>query len=334
MDTTHSLRTAAKPQPPELVEVPVQIERKARPVRAVVELAAAQDGVVEHDQLLAEGFGEEWIRHKLRLGWLTIVFRGVYAVGHKRITWRGRLRAAVLTCGPGAFISHHTAGVLHGLWRYWGGAIHVTVPPGGREDRQEGIVVHRIRNMRAIEKGEVDGLPVTSVARTCLDLAARVHPATLDNLLEAAERNGAFDLHSFIAVCKRGRHGSAALKRALQRYQPTGWTRSRLERKAIRELKKAGVRIKAVNVWIPEAGLEADLLLEHDTVVEIDGGAVHGTTAAQIRDPQRDAKLQIAGYATIRIPEHRLVHETSAAIDEITSLLISRAARTPARPGR
>src|SRR3954454_18759795 len=181
MDTQN---TAARPQTPELVEVRANNRSKPRPVREIVDLAAEQDGVVEHDQLLELGFSHGWIKYRLATGWLTIVFRGVYAVGHKRITWRGRLRAAVLSCGPGAFLSHHTAGVLHGLWRYWGGAIHVTVPPGGREDRQEGIVVHRIRNMRAVEKGEVDGLPVTSVARTCLDLAARVHPVTLDNLLE------------------------------------------------------------------------------------------------------------------------------------------------------
>src|SRR4051794_19652955 len=322
------------PNPSQLVEVSRHSDGKPRPVRVVVDLAATQDGVVEHGQLLDLEISKDWIEHKLRIGWLTIVFRGVYAVGHKRITWRGRLRAAVLSCGPGAFLSHHTAGVLHGLWRYWGGAIHVTVPPGGREDRQEGIVVHRIRNMRAGEKGEVDGLPATSVARTCLDLAARVHPATLDGMLEAAEQNGTFDLTAFIAVCKRGRHGSTAIKRALLKYQPTGWTRSRLEKRAIRELREAGVRIRGVNVWIPEAGLEADLLLDHDVVVEIDGGAVHGTTAAKIRDPQRDAKLQIAGYATIRIPEYRLVHETSAAIDEIAALLLSRAARTPARRDR
>src|SRR5215207_6889559 len=101
METTHA------PKNPELVEVIPHIEGKPRPVRVVVELAAGQDGVVEHDQLLAPAVTEKWIEHKLRLGWLTIVFRGVYAVGHKRITWRGRLRAAVLSCGPGAYLSHH-----------------------------------------------------------------------------------------------------------------------------------------------------------------------------------------------------------------------------------
>src|SRR5688572_3299524 len=160
-------QTAPDPETPqnrELVEVSVHSEPKARPVRVVVDLAASQDGVVGHDQLLALGCGEEWIKHKLRIGWLTIVFRGAYAVGHKRITWRGRLRAAVLSCGPGAYISHWTAAALHNLRRSSSALIHVTAPPGGREDRP-GIVVHRVRNMREVEKGDVDGIPVTSVAR-------------------------------------------------------------------------------------------------------------------------------------------------------------------------
>ena len=330
----------AAPKPPtnpnsgELVEVSPHSSGKPRPVRLLVELAAIQDGVVEHDQVRALDFSDKWIEHRLATGWLTIVFRGVYAVGHKRVSWRGRCRAAVLSCGPGAFLSHYTAAKLRGLRRSAGAVIHVTVPPGGRLDRQQGIVVHRIRNMRAGEKGDVDGLPTTSVARTCLDLAARVSNEDLDDLLEAAERNGTFDLTAFIAVCKRGRNGSAKLRRALKRYQPTGWTRSRLERKAIRELRNAGVRIIGVNVWIPEAALEADLLLEHKVVVEIDGGAVHGTTAARNRDPRRDIKLALAGYLPVRITEYRLVHETSAAIGDVVDLLLSRAGRTRARPGR
>src|SRR5215211_583306 len=87
----------------ELVEVRANSGAKPRPVRAVVDLAAAQHGVVEHDQLLALGYSHAWIKHRLATGWLTIVFRGVYAVGHKRLTWRGRLKAATLSCGPDAY---------------------------------------------------------------------------------------------------------------------------------------------------------------------------------------------------------------------------------------
>jgi very-short-patch-repair endonuclease len=296
-------------------------------------LATAQDGVVGHDQLVTLGVSVDWIEHRIRSGWLTIVFRGAYAVGPRRITWRGRLRAATLSCGPDAYISHQTAAALHGLRRSSSALIHVTAPPGGREDRA-GIVFHRVRNMRDVEKADVDGIPVTSVARTCLDMAASARSDVLDDLLEAAERNGTFDLTAFVAVCKRGRNGSANLKLALRVYQPTGWTRSRLERKAIKALRDAGIRPSGVNVWVEAAAVEVDLLFEDERLaVEIDGGVVHGTTAAKDRDPDRDTKLQLAGYVPLRVREHRLVHEPDRFVSDVKGLL-SRGERTRARPGR
>ena len=128
---------------PELVEVSLDSRWKARPVRAVAELAAAQDGVVGHQQLRDLGFSVQWIERRIAAGWLHAVFRGAYAVGHRRITWKGRFRAAVLSCGPNAMLSHRSAVRWHNLRRWTGGDIHITVPGGGHEDRQEGIVVHR-----------------------------------------------------------------------------------------------------------------------------------------------------------------------------------------------
>lgn len=188
--------------------------------------------------------------------------------------------------------------------------------------------------MRDEEKAVVDGIPCTSPARTCLDMAAIVRRGVLDQLLEAAEQQGVLDVAAFAAVCKRGRRGSKALKRALAIYQPLpGWTRSRLERRAISEPAKAGIRPDGVNVWIEEAAVEADLVFyDERLVIEIDGGTTHATTAARIRDPQRDAKLQIAGFAVLRVPAHRLVHAPGAYVDDARSLL-SRAERTRARPG-
>src|SRR3954471_23236016 len=119
------------PGNPELVEVMPDSRAQPRPVRQVARLAASQDGVVGHDQLHALGFSMRWIQCQIEKGWLHVIFRGAYAVGHKRISWRGRLRAAILSCGPNALISHRTAAALHNLKRGGGGKIHVTVPGGG-----------------------------------------------------------------------------------------------------------------------------------------------------------------------------------------------------------
>jgi very-short-patch-repair endonuclease len=299
----------------------------------VAALAAAQEGVVGHGQLVELGFSLEWIQRQLMAGRFHIVFRGAYAVGHKRVSWRGRLRAAALACGPTALISHRSAAALHDLRRSQSRLIHVTVPGGGHEHR-DGIVLHRVRNIRAADVGNVDGIPVTSPARTCLDMAAIVRPHVLDELLEAAERQRVLDLAAFTAVCGRGRAGSKALRRALVLYEPLpGWTRSRLERRLLRALKKAGVPLPAVNNWIGDQ--ECDLVW-HDArlVVEVDGDVWHSTTAARHRDPRRDAKLQLAGYAPFRVPENRLVHDIGGVVDDVVGLLRLRAARTPARPAR
>ena len=316
----------------ELVEVSTNSSPKARPVRLVADLAGTQDGVVGHGQLVALGFAEGWIRHELAVGRLHIIFRGAYAVGHKRVSWQGRYRAALLSCGPDAMLSHRSAVRWHNLRRWTGGDIHITVPGGGHEDRQEGIVVHRVRNIREVEKAVVDGLPVTSVARTLLDMAAVVRRDTLDRLLEAADDAGLLDVKACDAVCGRGRRGSKALKRALLLYRPVpSWTRSRLERYAYRLIEQEpDIENPSVNTWIGEH--EVDLRIGN-LVIEIDGGATHGTRAAKERDPRRDVEIQLAGCEIMRVTEHRLKFEPQGYVDDVRRFL-SRAERTPARPGR
>jgi hypothetical protein len=318
---------------PELVEVSRNSSGKARPVRAVAELAGAQEGVVGHAQLVELGLGDDWIEHAMATGRLHQVFRGAYAVGHKRISWRGRLRAAILSCGPKALISHRTAAALNNLKRGGGGKIHVTVPGGGHEDR-DGIVLHRVRRIAPADIASVDGIPVTSVARTTLDMAAIVKADVLDDILEAAERNNTFDLTAMLKVCGRGRRGSKALKRALSLYRPIpAWTRSRLERKLFRALDKAGAPLPAINAWIEDQ--ECDLVWHaEELIVEVDGDVWHSTTAARARDPRRDAKLQLAGFMTFRVPENRIVYEIDGVVDDVIGLLRRPGARTPARPGR
>jgi hypothetical protein len=81
----------------------------------VAELAAGQDGVVGLDQLESLAISEGAVQRSLKAGRLHAVLPGVYAVGHSSLTWRGRLRAAVLWCGEGAVLSHMTAASLWDL---------------------------------------------------------------------------------------------------------------------------------------------------------------------------------------------------------------------------
>src|SRR3954452_21510460 len=94
--------------------------------RAIVELAGKQHGVVAWWQLRPRGLTRDAIRRRLEAGRLHRVHRGVYAVGHRAVTQRGRWMAAVLACGPGAVLSHRAAAALWGMRH--GGPIEVTAP--------------------------------------------------------------------------------------------------------------------------------------------------------------------------------------------------------------
>ena len=133
-------------------------------------------------QLLALGLGKSAIGEWLGKGRLHPVHRGVYVVGYPNLTRNGHFMAAVLACGDKAALSHFSAAVLWGMLSS-DGKIHVTAPSGrGRP----GLVVHRA----ALEEGEVAkraGIPVTTPARTLIDLADVAPRRTLERALDEAE---------------------------------------------------------------------------------------------------------------------------------------------------
>jgi hypothetical protein len=228
--------------------------------------------------------------------------------------------AAALACGRDAVLSHRTAAVIHGILRPRDGAPHVTVPASGRSKRR-GIVLHQVRAIGQDERGTIDGLPVTSLARTLLDLA-RTNDALLDYAIEEAADKDLLDLNA-IAALGQGRKGMRRLREALTLYQPTpAWTRSNLEKLAYKGLPGHGVPRPALNQWV--AGYEVDMVWDEERVIlEIDGSQ-HDRPAARERDTIRDAKLQIAGFAVIRARRHRIENDLAGVAADVNALLYVR----------
>jgi predicted transcriptional regulator of viral defense system len=137
--------------------------------RSMARLAGEQHGVVGRWQLEALGFTEQLIRTRMAHGGLNRLHRGVYAVGHRALTVESRWMAAVLAHGPEAVLSHRSAGQLWGIYPRSRIAPEVTCP--GSKKTKGGIVAHR-GSLPAEEVGRRWEIPVTSVARTMLDLAA------------------------------------------------------------------------------------------------------------------------------------------------------------------
>ena len=147
-------------------------------------IAEAQHGVVSRAQLSELGLGSDAIDHRIRVGRLCGIHRGVYAVvGRRLMTRRGFWMAAVLACGPGAVLSHRAAAALWGI--RGGGRTEVTVPRGRRP--RPGIRLHWA-NLPADEVTVHHGIPVTTIARTLFDLSAVVQRDELRSAFRQAEQ--------------------------------------------------------------------------------------------------------------------------------------------------
>lgn len=132
-------------------------------------LADCQYGVVGRTQLLTLGLSSSAIDRRIRAGLLVTLHRGVYAVGHRRLTQDGFWLAAVLATGPGAALSHRDAAALHGLGRWTTGPVEVTTP--GHAIGEPGVRAYERRRLETADVTVVAAIPVTTVARTLVDLA-------------------------------------------------------------------------------------------------------------------------------------------------------------------
>jgi hypothetical protein len=185
------------------------------PDRAAAELATSQDGVISLEQLLELGLSLKAIEYRLEVGRLHPILPGVYAVGHRVVSWRGRLMAAVLWAG-GALVSHRSAAALWEVLPSQRFRIDVVVPRKSPRSRRE-VQVHQSRLIHPDDRGVIGGIPVTSLPRTMLDLAEVERPRRLERALEESVRLGKLDGRKLdeLLVRSKGRRGLKPLRSAL-----------------------------------------------------------------------------------------------------------------------
>jgi very-short-patch-repair endonuclease len=258
-------------------------------------LADRDHGIVDVEGLRSLGASRTQIGRRLDAMRFVRLHRGVYAVGHRRLTKEGWWLAAVRAIGPGAVLSHVHAAAMFDLRPAPGGRINVTVVSSGRRPRK-GIRVHSVRELPAGHVTVRNGIPVTTVARTLADLAGTVEQPQLARAVEAADALQLLDVPSVHAV-SAGRPGANRLRRLLEEDPPH--TRSDFEA-AFNELcDRYGLPRPAMNTQFH--GYEVDCVwLDHNLVVELDSYRFHRSRAAFERDRERDAELHALGVATLR----------------------------------
>ncbi len=303
--------------------------RRSGPVRAeaLADLATTQEGIVGRQQLLRLGFTSSSIQRLITAKHLHGLHDGVYAVGHPVVSVRGRWIAALIAGGPGAVLSHGTAAAVWDLRESVGSQVHVTAGRG--HGPRAGIRFHRARSMHLEDRARRAGLPVTSVARLLLDLAAETPPAQLGRLVERTERLRLYDGLAIERVLSRagGHRGRRPLEAAADERDPPPDTRSELEARFLDLILEGGLPRPALNVMV--AGYEVDVLWPAQRViVELDGFEFHRTRDAFERDRIRDAALQLAGYVVLRVTFRRLGSDSEALLGTLRSLI---APRPPAR---
>ena len=285
----------------------------------IARLATQQSGVVGHEQLLALGLSDDAIQRRIALGRLRPVHRGVYAVGHDALGARGRRIAALLACGEGAVLSHGTAADELDIRRSSSPRIHVSIPDrSGR--RRPGIVIHRPRRLPAHEVTRHDGLAVTTVARTLLDLADVLTLGALRKAIERADDRNLLDVQAVsVVIAEHPGRRIRKLGRALA-LADFAEKRSPLESDFLALCKRFGLPRPEVNVMV--AGHEVDFFFpDARLVVETDGWETHGTKRAFKDDRRRDVAIAKAGLQHVRLTHDDIACEAERVAGDVSSLL-------------
>jgi very-short-patch-repair endonuclease len=255
--------------------------------------------VVERHQLLAAGIPRHAIDHRVRKGRLRSIHRGVYGLGRLRGTHAAEM-AAVLAGGDGALLSHGSAGAL---WRHVPprsaqAPIEITTP-GRHVLSRPGLSAHRVRSIPDDEATSLHGIPITTPARTLLDLAAVLGAREIEQALASALRDGMEKQQLVELLARYPTRPGAPILRVLVGEENLAFTRSHAEAVFLAILDRGGLPKPETNVRI--RGIEVDCLFRAARlVVEIDGFTYHSSPAAKERDHHRDQVLYLAGYDVIR----------------------------------
>jgi hypothetical protein len=254
--------------------------------------------VVTAAQMRAEGFDESAVHRALKAGRLHRLHRGVYAVGHRSLSWRGRWLAAVLAAGDGAVLSHASAVALWEFLRPIQGPAHVTVGAAVRRKQRPGIVVHHSRTLTPRDVTRRHGIAVTTPARTISDVRGSIEPYLFRRALRQAEIAGHRVPH--LSLVKR--------------------SRSDLEMFFLAFCERYGLPRPLVNHRVH--GHRIDFFFaEQRVAVETDYWDYHRGSVAFEDDHARDLEMRGHGFATRRYTADQLEAASDAVATDLREAL-------------
>jgi hypothetical protein len=296
---------------------------------AIAALSNRQFGLLSRAQAASLGVTQRSIDRSLLSGRWLAVAPGVYSLPGWPDSWLRRLWLAHLDVGPHSVVSHEAAALLHGLGPVPSGAVTVTVPHGDHE-RPAPYEVRQSTDLRPHHCTVVDGLPVTTPARTIVDLAPRVSSERLGRLIDDAHVSRRCTIQQVIDVydelLRPGKRGMRLLRTVLA-VRAAGYVppESELERRLLRVLACGGLPepVRQASLpWRPDAPNRVDLLYpRHRVIIEADGRRWHSRLDQMAADRERDRGAQLHGYAVHRFVWEEITRKPELVCDTIRAAL-------------
>jgi hypothetical protein len=285
--------------------------------RELARIADGQHGVVTRAELLDAGVSGAGIQRRVRKGTLMPVHRGVYRVGHRAPNVEAQYLAAVRACGEGALLSGRAAGYLLGLLKGPQPPPEVTTPT---ERRIPGVRTRRSRHMDDRDGTTVRGIPVTTVPRTLVDLAAVLPVEALARACHEAgvvHRTTPAKVEPVLARRPKS-PGAPKLRRVLR--GDVNVVLSRLEGAFMRLLRAAGLPLPQTNR--PAGGRRVDCRWpEYRLTVELDSYQFHNSRHAWEQDRRREREARARGDEFRRYSYGDVLEDPRYMLRELRALL-------------
>jgi very-short-patch-repair endonuclease len=287
-------------------------------------IAAREDNVIGIKRLYGLGLTYEEIRGRVRRSFLHPRHRGVFSVGHGRLTPKGELRAALLTFGPDSFLSHRSSAAWKGLRSINPYEVHVTVVADHTPRARDNIIVHR--TSKPPHRSEIRtnyGLRSSSWVRMMLEVAPAEPADEIIRLVTESVRRGVADFDAMRRALDRHEHrpGTGILDGLLHRYLDTTARKSQLEY-SFDAHAETDERIPVYEKNVHLGPYEIDCLFREQRVaVELDGRPFHVALKDTDRDRAKDTYLQLHGLWIMRITDFRWEYARLEVIDDLLAML-------------
>jgi very-short-patch-repair endonuclease len=290
------------------------------PIARLSALAAGQLGLFTRADAAFASFGKERLRGLVDRGAVERVAPSVFRFAASSKSWQQDVLAAVLDGGPECLASHRTAARLHGFDGFRPEAVEIVLPMRIRH-RRTNVIVHHSRMLTASDRAMAGVIPVTSRARTLIDLGATVSAETVEEAFDGAERDRLVQRgdveRRYQELRARGRNGIGAMTQILdKRVAEKRVPRSVLERRMMRLLSRAGLPEPIGNYRVrisPTVVYELDFAyVVARLALEVDGHGSHATRRDRAADNVRANELANHGWTLRRFTYEQVMHEPAA----------------------